>query len=206
MFLQYAVLLFLLLVAQIVVGVLVFTNKREVQRVSERMLNNLWRDRQNHRGFWDTIQQGVSNIPFMTIRKQSVIGLFSVGFFLRFHSKWFYDFFIAFRILCVTQNRSNAFTFANLLLRFRFFLAQMLRFALGNRMDPKYTTILLWTKCYWMCCFGKCIWWWMRKITSRIDWFWIDSIWHHCHRRRWNWGKAKISQQQQNVPRLGNSQ
>lgn len=81
MFLQYAVLLFLLLVAQIVVGVLVFTNKREVQRVSERMLNNLWRDRQNHRGVWDTIQQGVSNIPFMTIRKQSVIGLFSVGFF-----------------------------------------------------------------------------------------------------------------------------
>ncbi|XP_055325080.1 23 kDa integral membrane protein-like isoform X3 [Sitodiplosis mosellana] len=59
MILTYAVLLFLLLVAQIVVGVLVFTNKREVQRVSERILNNLWRDRQNHRAFWDTIQQGL---------------------------------------------------------------------------------------------------------------------------------------------------
>ncbi|XP_031620696.1 23 kDa integral membrane protein-like isoform X2 [Contarinia nasturtii] len=59
MILTYAVLLFLLLVAQIVVGVLVFTNKREVQRLSERILNNLWRDRLNHRAFWDTIQQGL---------------------------------------------------------------------------------------------------------------------------------------------------
>lgn len=49
-----------MLVAQIVVGVLVFTNKREVQRLSENILNNLWRDRQNHRAFWDTIQQAVS--------------------------------------------------------------------------------------------------------------------------------------------------
>jgi len=64
MVLTYAVLLFLLLVAQIIIGVLVFTNKREVQRVSERMLNNLWRDRQNHRAFWDTIQQGLKCCGF----------------------------------------------------------------------------------------------------------------------------------------------
>lgn len=70
-FAQYAVLLFLLLVTQIVIGVLVFTNKREVQRVSDRILNNLWRDRQNHRAFWDTIQSGVSSplivLPFMCL-------------------------------------------------------------------------------------------------------------------------------------------
>lgn len=83
MFLQYAVLLFLLLVAQIVVGVLVFTNKREVQRVSERMLNNLWRDRQNHRAFWDTIQQGVSNIPFMTTQNSRLL-VYLVWFFFVF--------------------------------------------------------------------------------------------------------------------------
>lgn len=64
--LQYAVLLFLLLVAQIVVGVLIFTNKREVQRVSERTLQNLWKEKQNHRAFWDTIQKGVSATKFST--------------------------------------------------------------------------------------------------------------------------------------------
>lgn len=57
---QYSVLLFLLLIAQIVVGVLVFTNKHEVQRFVERIVNQLWRDRQNNQRFWDVVQQLVS--------------------------------------------------------------------------------------------------------------------------------------------------
>lgn len=57
---QYSVLLFLLLVAQIVVGVLVFTNKHEVQRFVDRIVNQLWRDRQSNRKFWDVVQQLVS--------------------------------------------------------------------------------------------------------------------------------------------------
>jgi len=55
----YAVLLFLLLVAQIVIGVLIFTNKREVQQLTERTLQNLWKERKNHVVFWDTIQKGL---------------------------------------------------------------------------------------------------------------------------------------------------
>lgn len=52
-------LLFLLLVAQIVIGVLVFTNKREVERMCENLLNKFWRDRQNQRHIWDVTQQTV---------------------------------------------------------------------------------------------------------------------------------------------------
>lgn len=60
LYFQYSVLLFLLLIAQIVVGVLVFTNKHEVQRFVERIVNQLWRDRQNNQRFWDVVQQLVS--------------------------------------------------------------------------------------------------------------------------------------------------
>lgn len=69
--LQYAVLLFLLLVAQIVMGVLVFTNKREVERVADRTIQRLWRERQSHPKFWDTIQETVCNIFFIRINQSS---------------------------------------------------------------------------------------------------------------------------------------
>lgn len=59
--LQYAVLLFLLLVAQIVVGVLIFTNKREFQQLYTRALHRLWNKRTEPRvmEFWDGLQSTV---------------------------------------------------------------------------------------------------------------------------------------------------
>lgn len=71
MLFQYAVLLFLLLVAQIIIGVLIFTNKREVERVSERILRNLWTKKESHRAFWDTMQQGV-NFRFLFILQSQI--------------------------------------------------------------------------------------------------------------------------------------
>lgn len=60
-FFQYAVLLFLLLIAQIVVGVLMFTNKHDLQQIAGRELNKLWHKRHQPRiyQFWDGLQTTV---------------------------------------------------------------------------------------------------------------------------------------------------
>jgi len=55
----YAGFLFVLLVVQIVIGVLVFTNVAEVQRAAERFLRNLWKNRSEHKIFWDNIQRSL---------------------------------------------------------------------------------------------------------------------------------------------------
>lgn len=57
MILTCSVLLFLLLVIQIAVGVVVLINKYEVQRFFERIISQLWRDRENNLKFWDVVQQ-----------------------------------------------------------------------------------------------------------------------------------------------------
>jgi len=52
----YASFLFFILVIQVIIGVLVFVNVSDIQRVTDRILKRLWKDRFDHRVFWDTLQ------------------------------------------------------------------------------------------------------------------------------------------------------
>lgn len=61
---QYSVLLFLLLVSQIILGVLVLTNKHQLEQAFEKLINNFWKERDSHQNFWDTLQKSVSSRVF----------------------------------------------------------------------------------------------------------------------------------------------
>jgi len=55
----YASFLFLLLVAQIVIGVLVFMNVDNIQEYFRRKMVHLWNDRANNQHFWEFIQSEI---------------------------------------------------------------------------------------------------------------------------------------------------
>lgn len=65
---QYSVLLFLLLVSQIILGVLVLTNKHQLEQAFEKLINNFWKEKDTHQNFWDTLQRSVSSLSLLDVQ------------------------------------------------------------------------------------------------------------------------------------------
>jgi len=55
----YAAILFIILVCEVILGVLIFVNVKDVQRHTESLLQRLWSTRVNHRALWDGIQSSL---------------------------------------------------------------------------------------------------------------------------------------------------